>query len=153
MPALRESWGYSGPRSAFDADTWHAYEVLQAVDLMSLGLALADLSRPASAEPPLRVAATLGRIDQPPGPRIVEAVPVAAGADRVDLTLSVIAPGRVQVEPYPFAEPELTLTLRFRDLDDRIYPSAAETAEAFRAAPPRELTITLVAGSPAAGAT
>jgi len=32
MPALRQAWGYSGPRSSFDADVWHPYEVLQALD-------------------------------------------------------------------------------------------------------------------------
>src|SRR5436305_2096746 len=35
MPALREAWGYRGPRSEFDAAIWHAYEVLQALDVIS----------------------------------------------------------------------------------------------------------------------
>ena len=45
MPALREAWGYAGPRSEFDAATWHAYEVLQALDLLSLALGLTDLEQ------------------------------------------------------------------------------------------------------------
>ena len=45
MPALREAWGYRGRRSDFDAGTWHAYEVLQAVDLLSLAHGLMDLEQ------------------------------------------------------------------------------------------------------------
>ena len=78
---------------------------------------------------------TLGSIDQPPGARIVAAVPVAAGGERVDLRLEVTDPGRVLVDPYPFAEAALELTLATRQLEDRAYASAADAAAAFHAAP------------------
>jgi hypothetical protein len=143
MPALREAWGYAGPRSEFDASTWHAYEVLQALDLMSLALGLTDLGQPSGHHEPVTVTSALRQIDQPPGPRIVEAVPVTAGAERVDLRLDVTEPGRVEVDPYPFAHTELGLTLATRQLDDRAYPSAAEAAAVFHAAPITELRFTL----------
>ena len=68
MPALREAWGYRGRRSDFDAATWHAYEVLQAVDLLSLAHGLIDLERPAPHGEPVDVTTTLARTEQVPGP-------------------------------------------------------------------------------------
>jgi len=147
MPALREVWAYRGPRSRFDADTWHAYEVLQALDLMSLAIGLMDLSRPggsggpgdgggdrAGSQGPVAVQSTLSSVDQASGPRLVDAVPVAIGAERVELRLTVTAPGRLVVEPYPFAAAELELTLAARELEDRAYGSPEEAAAGFHAA-------------------
>ncbi|HEY3725859.1 MAG TPA: DUF3891 family protein [Solirubrobacteraceae bacterium] len=143
MPALREAWGYRGPRSEFDARTWHAYELMQALDVMSLGLGLADLERPSGDGQPVIVTATLARVDQPPGARIVPAVPVALGGQRVDLMLSVTAPWRLRVDPYPFSNATFELRIEARELDDRQYDSAEEAAAAFHAAEAQELTITV----------
>src|ERR1700741_713185 len=44
--ALREAWGGQGLRSEFEHQTWYAYELLQALDLMSLALGLVDTSVP-----------------------------------------------------------------------------------------------------------
>jgi hypothetical protein len=145
MPALRESWGYRGPRSAFDAATWHAYEVLQALDLLSLALGLTDLSQPSGDAAPISVTATLRQIDPPRGPRVVPAAPVVAGGERVDLTLRVTAPWRVQIDPYPFAEPSFGLPLTLRELEDRVYPTAEEAAQAFHAAPVSQPGIAITA--------
>ena len=38
MSALRDAWGRAGRRSEFEAQTWYAYELLQALDLMALAL-------------------------------------------------------------------------------------------------------------------
>jgi Protein of unknown function (DUF3891) len=146
MPALRDSWAYQGPRSAFDAATWHAYEVLQALDLLSLAFGLSDLSQPSGDAAPIPVTETLRRIDPPPGPRIVPAVPVAAGGERVDLTVRVTAPWRVQIDPYPFAEASFELPLEMRELDDRIYASPEDTTQAFHAAPVGEQRLAIAAG-------
>ncbi len=67
MPALREAWGYRGRRSEFDAGTWHAYEVLQAVDLLSLAHGLMDLERAAPDGEPIDVTTTLAHIDRSRG--------------------------------------------------------------------------------------
>jgi hypothetical protein len=146
MPALREAWGYRGPRSEFDAHTWHAYEVLQALDVISLGLGLTDLARASDHGDRVPVTSTLGRLDPPGGARVVAAVPISAGGQRVGLTLRVTAPYRVCVDPYPFSEAEVELTMASRELEDRPYASAEEAAEAYHAAEVREQPITVVAG-------
>src|SRR2546423_8611138 len=145
MPALREAWGYRGPRSEFDAGTWHAYEVLQALDVLSLGLGLTDLEQTSDGGEPVPVTSTLGRVDQPSEPRLVPAVPVSAAGLRVVLTLRVIAPWHVQIEPYPFSAAEFDLTVWARELEDREYESAEEAASAFHSATVRQLTIVVTA--------
>lgn len=144
MPALREAWGYRGRRSEFDAGNWHAYEVLQAVDLLSLAHGLMDLERPGGDEP-LDVASTLASVDQPSGPRSVTSVPLRAGGPYVAITVTVTQPGRVQLDPYPLREPELEFSLALHELEDRPYASAEEAARAFHAAPVRDLRVTLTA--------
>lgn len=146
MPALREAWGHRGPRSEFDANTWHAYEVLQALDVLSLALGMTDLSRPSGEGESIAVTSLLGRLDQPRAPRLVLGVPVATGGQRVDLALRVTAPFRVRVDPYPFSEAELELSVASRELEDRVYASADEAAVAFHAAEVREQPVTVVAG-------
>lgn len=142
MRALRNVWGYRGRRSEFEANNWHAYEILQAVDLMSLALCLMDVERP-SAEHPVDVANSLASIDQVAGPRLVTGVPEAPGGPYATLQLTVTAPGAVQVEPFPFAEPELELLIAVRELEDRRYAGPDEAADAFRAAAVRELSVTI----------
>ncbi len=145
MPALREAWGYRGPRSRFDADTWHAYEVLQALDLMSLAVGLMDLSGEQGGDRPVAVRSTLSSLDQPAGPRLVDCVPKAVGAERVRLRLTPAPRGRLLVEPYPFATDEFELAVAARELDDRRYASPEEAAAAFHEAPVVTLRVTLAA--------
>jgi hypothetical protein len=144
MPALREAWGYRGRRSEFDAATWHAYEVLQAVDLLSLAHGLIDLELAArDVAVPIDVATTLTRLDQVAGPRLVTSVPLAAGGPYATIQVMPAGSRRVRLDPYPLRETELALPLVLRELDDRPYVSADEAARAFHAAPVRELTVTL----------
>ncbi len=145
MPVLREVWGYRGPRSRFDADTWHAYEVLQALDLMSLAIGRLDLeaSGVGGGVDGVTVQSTLRSLDQAPGPRLVDAVPRSAGGERVELRLELVAPGRLVVAPYPFTPPEFELTVAARELEDREYAGADEAAAAFHAAPELALTCTI----------
>lgn len=54
-----------GLRSRFEADMWHAYEILQAVDLLSPALCLIDLEAPTGdSAPPLPVPVTLRGVEQ-----------------------------------------------------------------------------------------
>ncbi len=147
MPALREAWGYRGRRSEFDAGTWYAYEVLQTVDLLSLAIGLLDVEGPARAGEALELTATLARVDQAPGGRIITSVPTAAGGEHVSITVRPAAPGRLELDPYPFGEPQLELALPVRELDDRRYASAEEAAETFHAAGAHELRLTLARSS------
>ena len=143
MPALREAWGYRGRRSEFDAATWHAYEVLQAVDLLSLAHGLMDLERPAPHGEPVDVTTTLARIEQLPGPRVVTGVPLRAGGPHVPIMVTVAEAGLVLLDPYPLREPVLEFALPVREIDDCPYDSAEDAARAFHAAPVRHVELTL----------
>lgn len=145
VAALRESWAYTGPRSRFEADCWHAYEVLQTLDFLALALSLLDLSQPTGSEDPAAMPATLPTVDQPPGGRLVPGVPTCVGGEHLTLSLRVAAPGRVVLDPYPFDAPELTVELPGRELEDRPY-SETEAVEAYHAAPVQVAAITVAAG-------
>jgi hypothetical protein len=135
--ALREAWGGHGLRSEFERQTWYAYELLQAFDLMSLALGLIDIERP-TTEPDVAtipVPKTLARIEQPVGRRSIPAVPVAPGGPYIELVLRVTEPGVVAVEPYPFSEPNFELEVPVRRIEDRRYGSADEVARVYHDTP------------------
>ena len=52
-------------------------------------------------------------------------------------------PGRLELDPYPFGEPEFQAAIPVRELDDRAYVSPEEAAEAFHTADLRERRVTL----------
>ncbi|HYC82567.1 MAG TPA: DUF3891 family protein [Solirubrobacterales bacterium] len=140
---LREVWNFEGPRSRFEANAWHAYEVLQALDVTSLALSLLDPSVPSdpALEPPL-LTATLFPVEQPPGGRILPSVPTAPLGEHLDLTLSVPAPGVATVDPWPFAEPSFALELPARSLaGDGLAEDEARAA--YQAAPVEPIRWTL----------
>ena len=103
MGALRDAWGGRGLQ-AFERQTWYAYELLQALDLMSLALGLVDTGQPMRDDDSVSVPQHWRGIEQPPGARSIPAVPVAPGGPYVPLTLRVAAPGEVVLDPYPFSE-------------------------------------------------
>jgi hypothetical protein len=144
--ALREAWDGDGMRSAFEAGVWHAYEVLQALDFISLFLCLADLGSPTDSHTnPIPVPVTMRPIDQPSAARLVPTVPQSPGGPYVDLTLAVPEPGVVAIDPYPFAEEGLSVGVPGRHVDDRPYDSADAAAGAFWDAPVEQFCATLVA--------
>ncbi|MDQ6835967.1 MAG: DUF3891 family protein [Actinomycetota bacterium] len=144
MPVLREVWANRGRRSEFDVANWHAYEVLQAVDVLSLGLALIDLEHPGDGEV-VGVSQVLSQVDQTPGPRAVTGVPLAAGGATVTLVLRTHDPGRVTLDPYPFDVDELEVGFPIRRLPDERYASEGAAAAALRRAPTDQRRATLVA--------
>ena len=131
--ALREAWGGHGLRSEFEHGTWYAYELLQALDLMSLALGLVDPAEPA-VDDSLPVPSTLARVEQPQGARVIPAVPVAPGGPYIEVTLRVPSPGVVSLDPYPLSEPSLELEVSARRVEDRRYASAEEAASAYHGA-------------------
>ena len=138
--ALGRLWDGGRPRSEFEAQVWFAYELLQAVDLLSLALCTVDATVPTNpGADPVLVTATLPTIDQPPGPRIVPAVPLAAGGERCDLTVRVTEPEVVTVDPSPLRA-DVALAIPVRELPDRRYASARESAAAYADAPVGELS-------------
>jgi Protein of unknown function (DUF3891) len=146
VAALREAWGGRGLRSEFERQTWAAYEVLQALDFLSLALCLLDTDRPSEDGELVPMPLSLPRVEQPAGPRAVPAVPLAPGAGHVDLTLRVTRPGVVTLDPYPFAEPRLEVEVEARWMDDRRYESAEESARAYHEAPLETIRIELRPG-------
>jgi hypothetical protein len=140
VAALREAWGGHGLRSEFEHQTWYAYELLQALDLMSLALGLIDPTEPA-ADDPVPVPSTLARIDQPSGARSIPAVPVAPGGPYLELALRIPSPGEVSLDPYPFAVPTFELEVSARQIEDRRYASAEEAARAYHDAAPQAIRL------------
>lgn len=140
---LREAWGFEGKRGEFEAGAWHAYEVLQALDVTSLALSLIDPSEAtaADAEPAL-LTATLWQVEQQPGARILPSVPTGPLGEHLDLRFGVTAPGEATIDPWPFAEPSLQLRLPCRRLDSDGRPET-EGAAAFREAPVETIAWTL----------
>jgi hypothetical protein len=146
VPALREAWGGRGLRSEFEQGTWHAYEVLQALDFLALALCLLDVEKPSSGGEPVLMPGTLPLVDQPDGPRAIPSVPLAADGDHVDVILRIVEHGAVALTPYPFSEESFEVSVPRRWLEDRRYESAEAAAIAYHAAVPETLTITLRAG-------
>jgi Protein of unknown function (DUF3891) len=143
VTALREAWGGRGLRSEFEQQTWAAYEVLQALDFLSLALCLLDTSRPSEDGEPVPMPLSLPRVEQPAGPRAVPAVPLVPGAGHVDLTLRVTRPAVVTLDPYPFSEPRFEVEADARWMEDRRYASAEESARAYHDAPIETIRIEL----------
>jgi len=146
--ASRSLWeAHGGLRSSFQAELWRDYETLQALDLLSLALSLLDTSAlsDASVSAPL-MSSTLRPLRQPPGARVIECVP-AAGGRHVDLRLEVIEPGRVAIDPFPFAESEVELALTARLLAPAPLGDAQSISAAYHGAEPFSSAVTLVAAA------
>lgn len=146
--ALREAWGFEGLRSEFEAHAWHAYEVLQALDVASLALSLLDPAVPSDPdiEPPL-LTATLWQVEQEPGGRILPTVPTEPLGEHLDLRFSVPEPGVAAIDPWPFAEPSFAAELPARTLP-RDGLDEEEAAAAYREAAVEPIRWTLRPGQP-----
>jgi hypothetical protein len=138
--ALRSVWDFVCPRSEFEADAWHAYEVLQGLDLISLALSLVDPEAPtAPGADPIPLAATLAMVEQPVGPRLLPAVPTAKLGERVDLRLDVPGPGIAAIAPWPFGPARIEVELPARRL------AAGQSGEEEWAAAYREAAVEPIA--------
>jgi hypothetical protein len=143
--AIREAWGHEGLRSRFEADVWYAYEVLQALDVISLALSLLDPAAVTdTGEEPRPLVWTLFEVDQPPGARILSAIPLAPLGEHLDLLLSVPEPGLATIDPWPFDEASFPVALPARVLADAELPEQ-EGVVAFHVAPITEIAWTLAA--------
>ena len=89
-----------GSGSDFEREIWHAYEILQALDLLSLCICLVDLGQVSSGETQV-MARTLFSIDQEPSRRVILRAPLDNAGRRVDLTVSVVARQRRRGRPVP----------------------------------------------------
>lgn len=147
---LREVWDFRGPRGEFDLAFWHAYAVLQALDVTSLALSLLDPAAP--TEPgaePVGLPASLIQVDQPPGGRVLPAVPTGTPGEYVEQTLTVAAPGVAVIDPWPYSVPSFETELAVRTLPAEPL-SEAEGAAALHAAPVETIAWKLAADPQAA---
>jgi hypothetical protein len=144
--AIRETWPHERPRGDFERELWHAYEILQVLDLLSLCICLVDLNRE-SPEHTVQMSRTLFSIDQEPSRRLILRAPISNHGQRADLIASVVAPCVVELEPFPFSESEIALEVPSRMLEDKPYASSEETADAYHTAPVEPLVCSLRAAS------
>jgi uncharacterized protein DUF3891 len=143
-PHLRELWAGNGLRSAFEAAVWRDYELLQALDLVSLALCLLDARSPTSAgADDIPVPATLREIDQPAGGRLIPNVPERGGA-HVTLRLRVVAPDVVLVDPFPLTTSGVQFEVQARRMPDERFPTVDSAAAAYHDAEIVGLALTLI---------
>jgi len=120
-------------RSDFEVEVWHNYELLQAHDVLSLYVCTAVLE-PATADDETKpVTATLASIEQAPGVRTIDLVPTFPARPRAELRLTVVEPGVVTIDPFPFAGDSVAASVTARVIPNRVYGSDAEVQEAVAA--------------------
>jgi len=142
-----ELWDHRTLRSDFYAQLWHSYEVLQALDLLSLFLCLLDVEHPSEeSAPALPMASTLREVEQPPGARTVASVPTTPGGEHVELIVRVVEPFVVAVDPSPFETAAFTVEVPLRMLAQRSYASGYAAAEAYHAARLTPVAVEIVGG-------
>lgn len=120
-----------GIRSDFEARLWYHYDLLQVWDLFSLYVSLADITPADTA--PLPLASTLKSVDQQPGPREIQLVPSRIAGPRVQMRLTPVRPGVVEVDPFPF-DGDVSVSLAARAIPDRAYLDRERAVEALAGA-------------------
>ncbi len=112
-----------GLRSELEVARWRDYELLQALDLISLALCLIDTREPSAGEI-VPAATNLRAIEQPPGGRSIGLVP-AAGGGHADLEIRVRERHVVEIDPFPFARTPAAVEIEVRRMPDRRFEEAA----------------------------
>lgn len=123
IPVKTGLWRGDGSRAAFETGLWQNYELLQCWDLLSLFVCTAPLATPSPQSEPVLLSATLKSLDQLPGRRLIPDVAPRTGKEPVDLVLTVVEPGVVAVEPYPFTSPTAVFSVEAAVIPDRRYSS------------------------------
>jgi hypothetical protein len=133
-------------RSEFEADLWHNYDLIQSWDVLSLFVSMADLRPAPAGSEAMPLVDALYSIDQVPGPRIVESVPLRMGGERADLLLTAVEDGVVVVDPYPFDTDEVEFRLVGRAIADRRYADAQDARAALESADEVTVTCRMIRG-------
>ncbi|MCZ2859105.1 DUF3891 family protein [Blastococcus sp. VKM Ac-2987] len=104
--AKRLAWTDDEPRSVFETQLWHNYELLQFWDLLSLYLAVTPPDEAGTeGVPPQPWGPQLRRLEHGTEPVLLPPVPLRPGGGRIAVTASVRAPGTVALDPFPFRAP------------------------------------------------
>jgi hypothetical protein len=143
IDAKRDLWPMHGTRAEFEAHLWHNYELLQVLDLLSLYVSLSDTRTPSGEGEPADVSAVLTEMRPASGPRIIRAVPTRPAGERRDITLRVVEPGVVTVDPFPFDGP-LSCRLSAYRVPARRYAGVQDAHRALAEAEPATVACELV---------
>lgn len=99
-----EVWTEEEPRAIFETRLWHHFELLQLWDLMSLFLCVVP-DQPAPREPIVPWGPQMSGIDHTSESVRLPTVGLHPGGPRHQLVARVVGPGRMEVDPFPFAGP------------------------------------------------
>jgi hypothetical protein len=140
--AKQQAWTADQPRSLFEAELWHNYELLQLWDLLSLYLAMTPPDEQGMAADPVPWGPQVREIEHPAQDVTLPAVGSRPGGPRRAVTATVRSPGEVTLAPFPFAAP-VEIDVEHTILPDRAWTSA-ELAERVRTTPTGATTWRLV---------
>jgi hypothetical protein len=131
--AKQQAWTEAEPRSLFETELWHNYELLQLWDLLSLYLAVTPPDEAGPGSVPVPWGPQLRRVEHTAQDVLLPAVGTRAGGSRLVVTAAVRSPGEVTLTPFPFRAP-VEVQVEHTVVPDREW-SSAEVAERVRTTP------------------
>ncbi len=130
--AKQQAWTDDEPRSLFETDLWHNYELLQLWDLLSLYLAVTPPDEEGPGSDPVPWGPQLRRVEHTVEDVLLPSVGARSGGPRLAVTAAVRSPGEVTLAPFPFRAP-VEVQVEHTVLPDRPW-GPAEVAERVRTA-------------------
>lgn len=120
-------------RSDWEAQLWLTYDMLQVWDLLSLFVCLAphETEDQTTADTGVPLGLNLDSLQYPARERLIPA-PTKLDEELTELSIQVVEPGLVVVDPYPFAEPDFNAEVNAIAIPDRDYTDSHDIAEARR---------------------
>jgi hypothetical protein len=109
VEAKRAAWTTDEPRAVFEATLWHHYELLQLWDLLSLYLCVMPQHPSTRGGAPSRWGPQLSSLVHSPEAVLLPSVRTGTFGKAVVLRATVVAPGTLVVDPWPFGTPALTV--------------------------------------------
>jgi hypothetical protein len=100
--AKHQAWTHDEPRSLFETELWHNYELLQLWDLLSLYLAVTPPDAEGSGSAPVPWGPQLREVEHTAQDVLLPAVGTRSGGPRIAVTAAVRSPGEVTLAPFPF---------------------------------------------------
>jgi hypothetical protein len=140
--AKHQAWTQDEPRSLFETELWHNYELLQLWDLLSLYLAVTPPDEKGTGAGPVPWGPQLREVEHTAQDVLLPPVGTRSGGPRIALTAAVRSPGEVTLAPFPFRAP-VEIQVEHTVVPDRAWTSA-EVAERVRTTPTDAITWRLV---------
>jgi hypothetical protein len=140
--AKQRAWTEEQPRSLFETELWHNYELLQLWDLLSLYLAVVPPDEEGAGSGPVPWGPQLREVEHPAQDVLLPAVGTRSGGPRIAVTAAVRAPGELTLSPFPFAAP-VEIQVEQTVLPDRAW-THEEVAARVRTTPPEAVAWRLV---------